>query len=232
MKLHYICLLFSPVFGNYQIMRRSLTERLNLTNPNDRGLANFLVAGLDNFKNYGCWCYLDGAPGKGRSNPIDEFDLRCKTLHGGYECIQHDAISENDFDCVPWEQDYEFQFQNQDVTASCQNSNPNDNCASRACIVEQSFIGSLIGIFFSGTAINNDFKHGNCFDTSLECPAKTCSGQNCESQKECCGDYPNRAFYKSHGGNRQCCGGIVYDSNIMECCSSADQYEVKLVGSC
>merc|ERR1711988_351778 len=86
-------------------------------------LATFLVAGLDNFKNYGCWCYLDGAPGKGRSNPIDEFDLRCKTLHGGYECIQHDAISENDFDCVPWEQDYEFQSQNQDVTASCQNSN-------------------------------------------------------------------------------------------------------------
>ena len=66
-----IFVFFSPVFGNYQIMRRSLTERLNLTNSvADRGLANFLVAGLDNFKNYGCWCYLDGAPGKGRSNPI------------------------------------------------------------------------------------------------------------------------------------------------------------------
>lgn len=231
-KLIYVLAMSTtPVFANYQIMRRSLIERLNTTS-NRFALSNFMVSGLDNFKNYGCWCFLDGAPGKGRSGPIDVFDFRCKTLHDGYQCIEYDAENEGDFDCVPWEQHYEFQFENQEILSSCYNSNPGDNCAARSCIVEQTFIDSIFEIFFSGVAINNGYKHGNGFDTKVECPIKQCAGGSCESVRDCCGDYPTRAMYRTYGGDRQCCGAKVYDTSVMECCANADQYEVKLVGSC
>jgi len=229
-KLIHVLAISSPVFANYQMMQQSFLARLNVTA--DRALSNFLVAGLSNFENYGCWCYLDGAPGKGKSGAIDAFDTTCKTLHDGYQCIEHDAITENDFDCVPWETDYQFQFANQDVSASCFASNPANNCAARACIVEQSFIAGLMKILFSGTAINNDLKHGNGFDTAVECPIKKCAGGSCESEKGCCGDYPVRAMYRTYGGDRQCCGAKVFDTDVMECCANADQFEVKLVGSC
>lgn len=230
-KFIHILAISSPVLANYKIMRRSLIERLNATS--NRALANFMVAGLDNFKNYGCWCFLDGAPGKGRSGAIDDFDFRCKTLHDGYQCIEHDALTEGDLDCIPWEQNYQFQFQNQEINPSCYASNPNDNCAARACIVEQTFISSIFEIFFSGVAINVNYKHGNGFDTSVECPIKQCSsGSNCDSVKDCCGEYPTRAMFRTHGGDRQCCGAKVYDTNVMECCANVDQYEIKLVGSC
>ena len=105
----------------------------------------------------------------------------------------------------------------------------NNNCAARACIVEQSFISSIFEIFFSGTPINVNFKHDNGFDSDVECPLKQCNGQGCNSARECCGVYPNRAFYRTYGGERQCCGGKVYDSNILDCCENT---EIKLVGSC
>jgi len=229
-KIIHALAISSPVFANYQIMQESFLARLNITG--DRALSNFLVAGLSNFENYGCWCYLDGASGKGKSAAIDEFDQTCKVLHDGYQCIEHDAINENDLSCVPWEQDYEFQFSNQDVSSSCHASNPSSNCAARACIVEQSFIEGLMKILFSGTAINNNLKHANGFDTAVECPIKKCAGGSCESGKSCCGDYPARAMYRTYGGDRQCCGSTVFDGAVMECCAYADQFEVKLVGSC
>jgi len=221
-------------WAGYAIMRRSLQQRVEhmMGNTSDRNLANFMVAGLDNFKNYGCWCFLDGEQSKGRSIPIDDFDFRCKTLHDGYQCIQFDAQNEGDLDCVPWAQDYDFQFQNQDVVVSCESSNQGDNCAARACIVEQSFISAIFEIFFSGVAINNDFKHSNGFDSDASCPLKSCSGEGCDSSKDCCGDYPNRAMYKTYGGDRQCCGAKVFDAGVMECCQNANDLEVKLVGSC
>lgn len=229
-KLIHVLAISSPVLANYQIMQESLQAKLNATS--DRALANFMVAGLNNFKNYGCWCFLDGAPGKGRSGAIDAFDMKCKTLHDGYQCIEHDAISENDGDCLPWEQNYAFQFDNQDVSASCFASNSGNNCAARACIVEQSFIEGIFEIFFSGVSINIDFKHSNGFDTAVECPIKKCAGGSCDSVKACCGNYPVRAMYRTYGGDRQCCGAKVFDTDVMECCANADQFEVKLVGSC
>ena len=62
-------------------MRRSLKERLNFRNTSDRALANLMVAGLENIKNYGCWCYLEGSIGKGKSNPIQS----CSKISKKYE---------------------------------------------------------------------------------------------------------------------------------------------------
>ena len=46
---------------------------------------------------------------------------------------------------------------------------------------------------------------------------------------QCCGIYPNRFEFLSHGGSRSCCGEVTYDTNKHDCC--ADGF-LGAIGSC
>ena len=35
---------------------------------------------------------------------------------------------------------------------------------------------------------------------------------------QCCGTYPNRFEFLTHGGSRSCCGEVTYDTNKHDCC--------------
>ena len=46
---------------------------------------------------------------------------------------------------------------------------------------------------------------------------------------QCCGTYPNRFEFPSHGGSRSCCGEVTYDTSKHDCC--ADGF-LGAIGSC
>ena len=35
---------------------------------------------------------------------------------------------------------------------------------------------------------------------------------------QCCGSYPRRFEFNTHGGSRACCGGKTYNTSKQECC--------------
>ena len=39
-----------------------------------------------------------------------------------------------------------------------------------------------------------------------------------EDGRQCCGTYPNRFEFLSHGGSRSCCGEVTYDTSKHDCC--------------
>ena len=46
---------------------------------------------------------------------------------------------------------------------------------------------------------------------------------------KCCGTYPNRFQFLTHGGSRSCCGGVTYDTNKHDCCTGGF---LGAIGSC
>ena len=46
---------------------------------------------------------------------------------------------------------------------------------------------------------------------------------------QCCGTYPNRFEFLTHGGSRSCCGEVTYDTNKHDCCSGGF---IGAIGSC
>merc|ERR1719351_148449 len=36
---------------------------------------------------------------------------------------------------------------------------------------------------------------------------------------QCCGTYPNRFEFLTHGGSRSCCGEVTYNTNKHDCCA-------------
>lgn len=103
---------------------------------------------------YGCWCYFDGDYTKGRGEPVDNFDDLCKQLHHNYDCAAMDAESEADFDCLPWEADYQvfsFYSYSMDIEMECTSKNRNNKCNQRSCIIEMTFVLRLMQQYHIGS---------------------------------------------------------------------------------
>jgi len=171
----------------------------------------------------GCWCYFGDDHGRGKGPAIDELDNICKTLSDGYDCAIIDHEEENNkrshTDCVPWEVEYNSGLggTNLELAEACYNSNPKNNCAARACIVEGNFVAQLTMYFISGGSVRLENKHENGFDPNNMCQGK--KGIN-SKEKSCCGKYPNRFPFKTLGGERSCCGSRTYNTMALECCDA------------
>ena len=50
-----------------------------------------------------------------------------------------------------------------------------------------------------------------------------------EEERHCCGTYPNRAEFFSHGGLKSCCGEYTYNTKIHDCCTGGF---LGAIGSC
>ena len=46
---------------------------------------------------------------------------------------------------------------------------------------------------------------------------------------QCCGTYPNRFEFLTHGGSRSCCGEVTYNTNKHDCCAGGF---LGAIGSC
>ena len=83
------------------------------------------------------------------------------------------------------------------------------------------------------TTYNDDFHD---FDYVNECKASgntgsgaaNGSGSGTDKNLECCGTYPNRFDFLTHGGARSCCGSVTYNLNQHDCCNGS----LKDLGTC
>merc|ERR1712110_1289011 len=123
--------------GGLQKMEEQLGQWLNKTSIGQRALPSSTMSTINR---YGCWCYFEDDHGKGKSQPVNEVDAFCKTLHQGYDCAMIDA-EEAGSSCTPWEVNYLAANQGEvEVLVNlCNAQNAGDDCAINACIVEGKF---------------------------------------------------------------------------------------------
>merc|ERR1712066_59749 len=183
---------------------------------------------IQNFDEYGCWCFFYDNVGRGKGTPVDELDGFCKTLADGYACIALDNEIEGAEDCIPWEVHYNpGGGAGRDRHESCTIANPGaSNCAIRACSVEGIFVDNVFAMLLSGAQADfEQFSHAQGFDNGIYagCPtyyAKTGIKVDYGGEKACCGHYPNRFPFKTLQGGRACCGSRTYSTDLMNCCAN------------
>lgn len=233
MKLLITQLVATGVFAGLSDMQTQLNSVINSTDvtgnptnspsavpsPDQRAFQGLFSLWLQTINEYGCWCYFDELHGKGKAEPVNDLDAYCKSLHEGYECILLDAETASQ-SCTPWTQIYNqpstVMVGDDQILANCVLANPTDDCAARSCAVEGKFIKSVSGWAFFNDLETNNYSHaaGN-FDVATECVNKV----GVQSEKECCGDYPNRFPFRTMSGSRECCGSSTFDNAILQCCS-------------
>ena len=191
----------------------------------ERAFSGQIGKTIGTMNEYGCWCYFGGDHGRGKGQPVDAIDEMCKILSDGYECAMRDAEEEGTT-CVPWEVSYQSALGGSGLSTAeeCFNVNAGNNCAARACTIEGSFVANLLDAFTSGSGLSPLNYHSNGFDQPTQCATKKNGGG--PTNKECCGNYPDRFPFKTIGGDRKCCGTRTFNSLTLKCCD-ADSSTVK-----
>lgn len=181
---------------------------------------------MANINNYGCWCYFEGNHGKGKGVPIDDIDAICRVLHDGYSCILLDSEAAGQ-SCIPWEIPYNsavgsgipaLGMTEENLIQECDNQNAVGTCENWTCKVEGFFIRSLLLHFTQGGhGVNQSHRHSQGFSVSDSCPT---AGNNPQTERECCGDYPRRRTFKPQGlnGTKGCCNGNTFNASLLQCC--------------
>jgi hypothetical protein len=212
----------AAVFAGKQNIAQQVEALAKNVSISERNLIPILGPQLSHIDGYGCWCYFDGEYNKGKGQPASLVDAACQQLQHGYKCAILDGEEENQL-CTPWEVDYlsASQYGESLLVSKCDELNPGDNCASRACKIEGYFVIAMFQAFFDPESNHSPaLLHINGFDTSTECPTK--HGE--QSEYSCCGFYPYTIRpFKTYGGKRACCNGKTYDSEIYECCDDGSR---------
>lgn len=185
-------------------------------------------------ENYGCWCYAGENHGRGKSQPVDEIDEICKTLHNGYECLILDAQAENVTCDKPWESNYRSanRIINVDLVENCNRFNRNKSmCEINTCIIEGHFIRSVLNLMFQGGRISSKFRHYNDNQKAVFKPEKKCKIEpGVDSAKMCCNTFPYRFPFKTtslNGATRGCCNGKTFNADFYFCCDDGNGNQVK-----
>lgn len=208
-------------------------SQLKSADDNSRSLSSMIGDHFfDQMNGYGCWCYFDNdGHGKGKSNPKDDLDTFCKSLHEAYDCMildhdsetkkgkhkRHDDEKEEE-ECSPWATKYSPAMlgETDTIINSCYKKNfKKGSCAVRACTVESQFVSSVFKYLIQGGKIQKSLKHSDKNFSLNEVCAVVPKGA---SEKECCGAYPFRRPFKTYGGERQCCGSRTFDPSVLRCC--------------
>lgn len=169
---------------------------------------------------YGCWCYFDESYRNGKGIVMNEIDEICKILHDGYKCAIVDCNAEGKGDCEPWNVDYVSSAMSSfnGLISGCTNANAGNMCAIRACIVEGWFANAVLDIFTSQHYVHEPgLLHANGFDKELNCVGSH-PPPDPNSKVQCCGEFPHRYPYQDLGGERACCGQVVYSTMLYDCC--------------
>jgi len=198
-----------------------------------RGIVDGPVStSLSAINGYGCWCYFADDHGKGHGPAQNRMDEICKVLHDGYECAILDGEDESQ-SCEPWTVDYNGSTilgdSNDDVQVECESKNDN-NCAVRACVIENNFILSVFAEFLSGSIFDPSKKHEFGFNVETECVfpvggggSAGGDGKDYPKEKACCGTYPVRYPFYHINGHRACCGEKTYSTTTYQCCEEDNE---------
>jgi len=203
----------------------------------DRGFVPQFMQHLEEIKHYGCWCYLDEGFENAKGPVQDGIDQVCKRLVQGYRCLVLDALERGET-CDPVNQQYdEYSLfgGSGDIIADCTQDNTDQNgpaetaqCRRDLCIVDGTFSLDLFSLIFqvvggieASAQYDANLAHAtNAQNPGLFDPEQDCFHQqqgNGRSEKECCGDYPDRFSYKTFDGERACCGVKTYSTLTYSC---------------
>ena len=214
----YFAFSFQSSEAGITSINKQFSSMINETYNDDRSVSFMLGAQLQNLDHSGCYCYFDANYHLGKSQPVSKVDSWCKMLHEGYTCAILDSEIEG-YECVPWEVDYTPGWHVGDDKPAlrdyCEGMNYGDPCAIDACIVESYFLILAFQDFVALNSHDTDLLHSNGFDPSERCPIN--SGR--QSEYECCGEYPDRKAFKTHGGEKDCCqNNEVFNVVTQSCC--------------
>ena len=182
---------------------------------------------MEIYSRYGCWCYFEEDHGYGKSQPVDDYDALCKTLHDGYECMILDDLIDVDSGeaCVPWETQYNSTLlltpDLDQLRTNCDANNVIGSCNNAACKVESWFITNFVNKQLNGITNDPTLLHANGFDVSTGCPIHAGTPGN----KAGCGEYPTRFPFKHYEGLRACCQGKTYSTEAYQCCTDGSVKE-------
>lgn len=203
---------------------KSIEQGIPIT---DRDFSGELIApSLEEINHYGCWCYFGEDEYLQSKGPVqDEFDEACKILNNGYKCATIDGL-ERGTACDASKIDYikYDYFSGGELHEECTTLNFDNQedaaCAIDACIIEGNFLQTMFAYFFGFPSRFPDptFKHenvGGVFNVEDECKV---GGYNIQSERECCGQVPNRYPFKIFNGERSCCGEKTFNSINLKCC--------------
>lgn len=214
-------LLFGLAIADFDNIKRQIMGQVR--NSSMRAFSGNVQEAIEQFDNYGCWCFFYDNVGAGKGTPVDELDGLCKTLHDGYVCAIIDSEEEGT-DCTPWEVPYnQGDGAGADRLRSCQEANVGaSNCQVRACSVEGVFVDNVFAMLLGGQQADlSTFSHAQGFDpaTDAGCPVKP-GVKGVSGEKRCCGAYPNRFPFKTLDGDRACCGARTYNTQLLNCCAN------------
>merc|ERR1719500_332187 len=115
-------------------MIQALLNKTELGKGQNRiDLGLFIGPDLDQFKDYGCWCYFPHHQERGKGHAVNFIDQLCKELQEGYDCSVLDLADA----CEPWTAPYIPGSGNgrDNLVANCERFNSNE-CSQKACIAE------------------------------------------------------------------------------------------------
>lgn len=175
---------------------------------------------------YGCWCIAHGENPllAKRGLPADPIDSVCKDHALCYECARMDY----GHTCDPTQVGYEV-IGNKDLVTgkrylSCPVHN-NNVCEQSLCECDKMLAEGLVKTYGHWDEKYHISTSG--FDGRADCELPE-PVHDWGELDQCCGEYPNRAPYRSDNGNRQCCVDKTFHTYYLECCDS----EVKTKGFC
>jgi len=197
------------------MMRAAIDENREFVDP--------ILSALQPIYNYGCWCHFGDQWVHAGGKVQDTIDARCKQLINGYRCAKMDGNDRGE-DCdagnVPYVT-YNY-FGGAPIVSDCTNSNPGDQCAIDACIIEGQFtLDFLVDIVAGsmGNLVNANYQGApsGTWDRDAECTV----GNTPAGDRECCGSQPNRSPYSLAKGVLACCNDqTLYNIATHQCCVS------------
>jgi len=197
----------------------------------DRMFLGPILSGLQPIFNYGCWCHF-GEDWVHAGGPVqDETDARCKQLINGYRCAKMDALDRGE-ECDAGNVAYTpyNYFFGAPILSDCAASNPGNQCAIDACIIEGSFTVEFIDLIVTNdmsSVTQAEFQGAplGTWDRDVECVVTKQPG----GQRECCGAHPTRAPFGLSNGIKDCCNNLnLFNIANQQCCDVT--FEVKEIG--
>merc|ERR1711981_22898 len=222
--------LMNSVLADWETIVQTLTALQESTvqgEQGDRALNQQVLNIFNGINGYGCWCNFNENYTLSHGPVQDGIDQLCKRLVNGYHCGIMDGAAAGT-PCQTNTQEYTaVQFNSQQTInqfCTVSSDNAGNFCKETACIVEGTFSVEMFADMFGGSfSINPNLVHisaGGIFDPVVECAYQT-AGQG-RSEKECCGEYPDRYPFKHFNNARQCCGQITYAVDSLQCCVAQD----------